>query len=180
MRIPFLAGVDLSDPSSIISTVMLVLTILLVAIIVLGFLIGLTRRLWLNITRFAIFAGLLLIVIFISRSVGNAVMGIDLTKFTDAPGFSMTLGEVTYQIPLTTPLGVSEKLVEALYDFGGISSANFPEMGTYVITLATGIINFLVFFILVILIAILMPIISLTIRFIAFIEIGRASCRERV
>lgn len=178
MRIPFLAGVDLSDPSSIISTVMLVLTILLVAIIVLGFLIGLTRRLWLNITRFAIFAGLLLIVIFISRSVGNAVMGIDLTKFTDAPGFSMTLGEVTYQIPLTTPLGVSEKLVEALYDFGGISSSNFPEMGTYVITLATGIINFLVFFILVILIAILMPIISLTIRFIAFI-VRRAKVKDK-
>lgn len=178
MKIPFLTEATISGVSSIINTVMLVLTIVLFVIIAIGVLIGITRRLWLNITLFAVFAGLLLIVIFISRSVGNAVMGIDLTKFTDAPGFSMTLGEVTYQIPLTTPLGVSEKLVEALYDFGGISSANFPEMGTYVITLATGIINFLVFFILVILIAILMPIISLTLRFIAFI-VRRAKVKDK-
>ena len=133
------------------SSIILGLTISLVGIFVLGFLFGLGRKMWVNNVKLSLFIISFVIALFIARPVGDRLMNDPLSDFMFIGSYipasgTLTLGESTYTIVMSTLHEVATQIIEAYYDYGNVSIATNPELSAYIIELAAGIVRLLTFF----------------------------------
>lgn len=125
-----------------VNTILIVILVVVLAFALLALIAGLIKGIYKTAVKTLIEVGLIIVFIFLTPSIANAVGNIDFSNFEQS--FTLTINDVSHTIQLTT---IQQTLADIITATGLISPINGISIYQTAIALATSLLSYVLFFV---------------------------------